>query len=154
MREPCKSLSVARTFMSTAWRASEGAWRWTAGSRESLSRPAPLTSEGDSHLPLGRRGRVIQMRQSRNLNYFFFEPSASKARRRVQQLSSKRLFSWVVSASQNNSGKSLRFSQTAEQLEPAQVQHKSCFRFAEQLCAELSPSCFRCFSSSFTPRNS
>ena len=44
----------------------------SAGSRESLSRPAPLTTEGDSHLPLGRRGRVIQMRRSRNLNYFFF----------------------------------------------------------------------------------
>lgn len=28
----------------------------TAGSRESLSRPAPLTSEGDSLLPSGRRG--------------------------------------------------------------------------------------------------
>lgn len=34
----------------------------SAGSRESLSRPAPLTTEGDSLLPLGRRGRVIQMR--------------------------------------------------------------------------------------------
>ncbi len=28
----------------------------TAGSRESLSRPAPLTSEGDSLLPLGGGG--------------------------------------------------------------------------------------------------
>lgn len=31
----------------------------TAGSRESLSRPAPLTSEGDSLLPLGGGGGVI-----------------------------------------------------------------------------------------------
>lgn len=53
----------------------------SAGSRESLPRPAPLTTEGDSPLPSGRRGRVIQMRRSRNLNYFFFEPSASRARR-------------------------------------------------------------------------
>ena len=30
----------------------------SAGSRESLSRPAPLTSEGDSLLPSGRRGRA------------------------------------------------------------------------------------------------